>query len=286
IPYCFATMEVRERMFCRLWLGINLWMQRLGGAASAYSGHSLAFQEIYGYNGNPMPCFVPGTFNAAEEDGQWNPSMPAHTVAILPKHTTGGGVSASAGYKVAHWDEARHFIMFHPDMPTEPRRIRSIAHEVGHVFGMLHEHQRSDRDNYIEVQFFAMKGYDDALARAIADGHSQADAKRRLEQDEDFARHYDAVTDQFMKPVGGKLGGLSDEYFVDESQPFDLDSIMLYNSQNSAEYFQSAAINMEDATILKWEKDHQGNRIGTSIIKPNMVPSAGDVAWIRRNYPW
>lgn len=31
--------------------------------------------------------------------------------------------------------------------------VESLAHELGHVFGLIHEHQRSDRDRYVEVLF-------------------------------------------------------------------------------------------------------------------------------------
>ena len=41
------------------------------------------------------------------------------------------------------------YIMFDPDICSD----RSIYHEMFHVLGLLHEHQRKDRDQYVTIQW-------------------------------------------------------------------------------------------------------------------------------------
>lgn len=54
----------------------------------------------------------------------------------------------------------------------------TIAHEVGHAFGLIHEHQRADRDNYIDVDSSAIReGSESAFSRLTS---------QRLATDYDF----------------------------------------------------------------------------------------------------
>lgn len=59
------------------------------------------------------------------------------------KFCVGGGYSSTVGY----WGPKRgHY----SEMPTNPE-VGNIAHELGHVLGLFHEHARADRDQNISV---------------------------------------------------------------------------------------------------------------------------------------
>src|SRR5207244_444519 len=39
------------------------------------------------------------------------------------------------------------------NLPSECWEDRSLLHELGHAFGLIHEHQRADRDGFVEVHY-------------------------------------------------------------------------------------------------------------------------------------
>ena len=54
---------------------------------------------------------------------------------------------------------------------SSPRKISSNTTPFpGHIFGLLHEHQRFDRDNHVRLDCTKVKGYDRAVASAAKDG--------------------------------------------------------------------------------------------------------------------
>lgn len=53
----------------------------------------------------------------------------------------------------ALWGMGRHFLILRRQINLAPEcwTQRTLTHEVGHAFGLIHEHQREDRDQYIKI---------------------------------------------------------------------------------------------------------------------------------------
>ena len=89
--------------------------------------------------------------------------------------------------------------------------------QLGHVFGMVHEQVRNDRDDYVLYECKDVQGYDAALAKAMADGFTENEAHNRLCDDRAFAESYNFMGSQFTKNPQGKIH--------DEPGGFDVNSI-------------------------------------------------------------
>jgi hypothetical protein len=48
-------------------------------------------------------------------------------------------------------------------------------HELGHAFGLLYEHQRPDRNDFVEYNCQMLVGYSTTLRRAQQDGYTAED---------------------------------------------------------------------------------------------------------------
>lgn len=146
---------------------------------------------------------------------------------------------------------------------------------------MIHEQCRDDRDEHIVYRCEKLVGFDAALQRAMADGVEEAVARTKLCDWQSFAYKYDFDGWSYTK---------NERYtaipkFFDEGE-FDIDSIMLYPTDSSAN-LQCVSLRIDkECPLMKIDKV-RGKSIGTlSRIYSKDVPSAGDVAFVKKYYPW
>lgn len=123
--------------------------------------------------------------------------------------------------------------------------LPQIVHEVGHVLGLFHEHNRPDRDEYLSLQ------------------------------ENNFE---DRVRDQFFRnPVINEDNGRPDG-------AFDWQSIMLYPPTAFSKNHKPTLLRKDNSTDLKWglyTGPGPGPGPGDGVTK---VPSSGDIAAIEQLY--
>lgn len=66
------------------------------------------------------------------------------------------------------------------------------------VFGLTHEHQRSDRDTFMVYRPENIIGYTRAFKTAIADGVPEHEARRKLTEDSAFCLKYNFLGDAYI----------------------------------------------------------------------------------------
>ena len=140
----------------------------------------------------------------------------------------------------------------------------NLAHELGHAFGLIHEHQKWSAHHPDTVN-----------------GRNYALVKFNCKNLKDYQPR---VTPDEQCTIQGKASaaGFSAQDFLPydsfstngQSTDFDWSSIMLYSSFAGAKNPNSKKI--EDATLLDY------NNV---IIKPNMEPSKADAGAIKLLYP-
>ncbi|KAK4569798.1 hypothetical protein LTR86_002767 [Recurvomyces mirabilis] len=111
--------------------------------------------------------------------------------------------------------------------------INAMTHELGHVAGLLHEHQRPDAALYVEVKCRRFKGYNDAEEKAREEiregvfepGSTLADRMKKICTTWKAAQHY-------MPMLHDWVPGVPNTQFrwTSMSQSYDYGSIMGYDS--------------------------------------------------------
>lgn len=163
----------------------------------------------------------------------------------------GPGFQATIGYLYGDDTPGRHFleVRLAPDLGGvnanwQDAVIMWTAHEIGHVLGFHHEHQRADAGQYIKVQCSAVKGYKDAWENLLTHpnhprflpAETLEDRMGRVCTEVDLAAAYFPTLINYLP--GGQANGLPpDVYEQDVTGPFDHKSIMLYDSRSAAEDF-------------------------------------------------
>jgi len=154
----------------------------------------------------------------------------------------------------------------------------TAAHELGHVFGLLHEHQRPDRDSWVGYNCRNVVGYRDAVARARAGGYTEDELCNRP----GVAQYYGWGGSEFVK-----LPATDSEILT----PYDFFSIMHYDSRHGAD----DAIFASDPTNALLYPMYGYNEAGDEahflplhggLPYPHFTISAGDAITIRAIYPF
>lgn len=117
-----------------------------------------------------------------------------------------------------------------------------------------------------------------ALLRAMADGNKQDDAKKKLTEDNRFARKYGFPTD-FIK--GDGFTGIP----LDGPSGFDYDSIMMYATWSQAANHWACMSDLKQCPLVKIKKEN-GVKVREERMEINKVPSAKDVEFVRKYCPW
>ncbi|KAF2825155.1 hypothetical protein CC86DRAFT_39547 [Ophiobolus disseminans] len=117
--------------------------------------------------------------------------------------------------------------------PQRSNWIAALAHELGHICGLWHEHQRPDRDHYVRFNCEALKGYDQAKKISDREGHHTMDeicASGALAATYgfDMVAQYDTI--EHIDPASDVQGQI---WYWKQNYPYhdyDDNSIMCYSS--------------------------------------------------------
>lgn len=269
IRYCYANLKTRDSAKCVFEQAIELWAEALGGKTSAISGHAISVNEARDdRNGRAMLCYEDPASTI------WKKGMPEDVVVIRMPDTTGPDWATSGRYVLG--EPGRHSLNIGRDHMGNPEPSK-VAHEFGHVLGMLHEQNRNDRDQYMEYRCDRVKGFQAAYTRAKYDppnAHfSDAQLRTALCEDREFATRYGFV-----------FGPDFHKHNTEVSKEFDWDSIMLYGSSTGAQ--GDCNNNIEDCTMLRKTVDTATGKIQYSKFEGGSKPSKGDVEFVRLAYPY
>ncbi|KAG9191721.1 hypothetical protein G6011_10455 [Alternaria panax] len=269
IPYCYHTQEARETVLPILHIAIETWMSYLG-VASKEAGHAISFKEHSTSDGEPIYC-TPDR----EKSDEWNSALPHETLAIF----WGGdkmGWSADVGLQPSQetpW-ENRLYV-------GDENCFHCAIHELGHVMGMIHEHQRSDRDTYIKVQYENIRDFEECWGRAKAKGDAKV-TRSNICSNIRYALEYKCLCSAFIKGITGSLLPL---FTLD---PYDMYSIMHYES-SSGGTTQCPNYESEESSNhcpIQVYIDYEDHDKGLTMLVPNLRPSDQDIKWVKHVYPY
>ncbi|KAF2451613.1 zincin [Karstenula rhodostoma CBS 690.94] len=279
IQYCFQTPDVRDKIGQQFReFGIDEWMRALGGAASSATGHGLVFEETLDVNGRPFSCKYP--------DGSWNQKVDKNAVMIgwsYSKHFAGGATVGFVG-----------FVSGDPPVPGIHGIIfghtwinPTLVHELGHVLGMAHEHQRKDRDGSVAYRCHNVQGFYTKFEKFKA---SNPDAKwSDLCDDLINALLMDFAGKNFVRQFSlGDARSREGRFIIwevaDYGEPYDQQSIMHYHSDIHVAddlYCLRGPGLTDGCTLVNNLPGHE-----KEYIRRSHRPSAGDIKWVRKTYPW
>ncbi|KAK4548754.1 hypothetical protein LTR36_008527 [Oleoguttula mirabilis] len=174
---------------------------------------------------------------------------------------------------------------------TEPGAVRAMMHELGHVMGLAHEHQRPDRNDVLRFVCSNLDGYEAGVAAAEEDEEvlfdddlEPADRINLICGDAMFARAYFNPALSFIR--GTFMQTDTDDqrwrYYV-SGTPFDTESIMIYSSDLGSK--KPGSDNYKD-----WVMYQKGSKkpvwTGGNKDPAQCGPSAGDIARVKQLYPF
>ncbi|KAH6625712.1 hypothetical protein C7974DRAFT_206176 [Boeremia exigua] len=272
VKYCYSEKHVRDHLDCpRFRDAFDKWRQKLD--SPAFKGTTnLYWEELSDGNPDrskrqPRYCY--------DADKNWDSkNVPHDTLAIRIDRNAGKSASSTVGYDPTREKDlfGYHIMNIGPDVTTA-----TIAHELGHVFGMVHEHNRHDSDDYVHFECKSLPNYSETIALARVENKlNYADAHEKLCNDREFADRYKFGSSDFVKDPFGRI---HDEPTI----PFDYKSIMLYDSLLASA--PACEHDLSVCVLLRYSGDPPNKQLPLERLKLNEDPSDGDAKFVQRWYP-
>ncbi|KAF2134724.1 hypothetical protein P153DRAFT_392045 [Dothidotthia symphoricarpi CBS 119687] len=267
------------------------WHQKIG-QASAESGHTLEFRLWKKMcTLDPAPGGIHRT---------WRLEVPKRTVVVRLARELDGGAQSTTGYIPEAWNnrEGRHKLEISPSLfYSPPEFIQSIlAHELGHIFGLWHEHQREDRDRYVHFECKNLNGYAEVAQRISDQKPSFTMAEMceswKLGRDPNWSFPAPSFSTQTSRESSNVMWWETFPLQVTHSEKYDYDSIMHYASSQAMRPGNNG-YDVKQAVLTKWKKPLDEGQsappvtaMNSFIMRGTGVPSDRDYEAIKRLYPW
>ncbi|KAI4629029.1 uncharacterized protein J4E87_003289 [Alternaria ethzedia] len=275
IYYCFATNEDFDALHDVVDKAANEWLMKLGRGSD--NGHRfVGFRHYHDADINLHPRCV--------KDDKWNDLVPEGTLVI--KKSVDGGVSATIGFIP---ETHMHLVV-----ATRPADFDlwkwEVVHEFGHVLGFEHEHQRKDRDDFVNFDCSKLEGYETAKQKVETEPAWEG---KTIEDvcGSNFLGYMHGL--HFIAPTAycTDMGLAKDDrtpLLQYSETAYDHDSIMQYPSQAFAAN-QRGAVN--EVPLVRWKNGRPSDGSGPNDENAQYIPnwkaiSDGDKRGIQHYYPY
>lgn len=240
--------------------------------ARAANGHNLHFERWKPVGGPNFPyCYT--------SPGVWDTRIPPEAVVVywVATDPMGREGSATTGH-TANGVPGRHNLMI-SGHTTDHNRDFTAAHELGHIFGLNHEHERYNRDQHVHYNCRNVLGFAEAWGRCLAENH--ACTEDMLCDDRVLAIRHGFVGSEFV----------TYNLPPDIASPYHPESIMHYDSSRGA---NPAIVEQDHTNPMLYPmfrvdpQTHQADflRVQGGLPYPQFEISDGDAAMIRAMYPF
>lgn len=159
ISYCFEDQRSERRLKDLLNHAVAGWALALYPHSSLEIDLDNAQSTICSNSNRPDALHI--IDNSRDNDDRWNFSPQCRTAASL-------------GYLYGSDARGRHHLDFCALAPgfeeeSKPFALADMIHELGHVMGLQHEHQRDDAYKYLDYKCSNLLGYQAGVNAAMAD---------------------------------------------------------------------------------------------------------------------